>query len=173
MSAGRFYGPLAERLVAAREAKAITQVALARLLGVKQQSVSRWEAGTHRPAVDQVRAVAGALGIDAEEVRRLAGYSGSAAPSAAHFPFEQLAPEAFERLVADLLKAQNPEARVRAEGGRGHGQGGIDIRVETSTGLWVVQCKQVARFGPADVARAMEHVSVEADRKVLALSRIA
>lgn len=173
-SSGRLrYSRLSQLIVAAREAKLLTQGALARLLAVTQQSVSRWEAGTHRPSVDQLPAVAGALSLDVTELREAAGYSASASPRAPHFPFDQLAPEAFERLVADLLQARNPESSVRVEGARGHDQSGIDIRVESTDGLLVVQCKQVARFGPAEVAKAVTHVSVAADRKVLALSRIA
>jgi len=167
------YSRLSQLVVAAREAKLLTQAALARLLAVTQQSVSRWEAGTHRPSVDQLPAVAGALSLNVTDLREAAGYSASATPRASHFPFDQLAPEAFERLVADLLQARSPESSVRVEGARGHDQSGIDIRVESADGLLVVQCKQVARFGPAEVAKAVAHVSVLADRKILALSRIA
>lgn len=164
---------MADMIVAAREEHFLTQGALARALKLSQQSVSRWEAGTHRPRVEQIPALAAALELEADMLRLAAGYGASASPLAPHFPFDQLAPEAFEQLIADLLKARHPTAQVRIEGARGHDQAGIDVRAEIDGRTWVVQCKQVGRFGPADVERAIGAVSVEVDRKILALSRIA
>jgi transcriptional regulator with XRE-family HTH domain len=168
----RFHA-LAAVIAAARQDHLLTQGALARALKVTQQSVSRWEAGTHRPSVEQIPELAAALELDPDELRLIAGYAMSASPRAPHFPFDRLAPETFEQVVADLLKAQHPQAEVRIEGGRGHEQSGIDVRALFGDRQWVVQCKQVARFGPADVAKAIAAVSIEADRKILALSRIA
>jgi transcriptional regulator with XRE-family HTH domain len=164
---------LATVIVAARQDHLLTQGALARSLKVSQQSVSRWEAGTHRPSVDQIPGLAAALELDPAELRLVAGYATSASPRAPHFPFDRLASETFEQVVADLLKAQHPEAEVRIEGARGHDQSGIDVRALFGDRQWVVQCKQVARFGPVDVAKAIAAVPIEADRKILALSRIA
>ena len=167
------YAGLAATIVAARQLQDLTQGALALQLTLAQQSVSRWEAGTHRPSVEQIPALAGALRLKADDLRLLAGYGSAAAARLPHFPLDQLGPETFEQLVADLTQAQHPEARVRIEGGRGHDQSGIDVRVQFADRLWVIQCKQMARFGPGDVRDVIAKVTIAAERKILALSRIA
>lgn len=168
------YASLASAIVDARKAIMLTQGALASALGLRQQSVSRWEAGTHRPSIGQLANLASALELDLADLRELAGYAVTAAPRAPHLPFDSVAPEAFEQIVADLLHAQHPTAQVRIEGSRGHDQSGIDIRVTFDDDReWVVQCKQVERFGPEKVQKAVDAVEVQAERKVLALSRVA
>ena len=49
------YGALAAKIVEGRTALGFTQASFAAELGFRQQAVSRWEAGTHRPTVEQFR----------------------------------------------------------------------------------------------------------------------
>lgn len=56
-------GFIGERLREAREARGITGVALAEILGVSRQAVSQYELGAVTPAPDLVRVIAGALNI--------------------------------------------------------------------------------------------------------------
>lgn len=167
------HGDLAARLAEARTRVGMTQRALAKGLGITQQAVSRWEVGSHRPSVEQIPSLAAALSIAPEDLRVIAGYAASGPPRASHLPFDHLESIAFERLVADLALSMNPGATVRLEGARGHAQGGLDIRVDVDGQTIGIQCKQVARFGPAEVEAAISVVSAPVDRMVLALSRIA
>ncbi|RYH15164.1 MAG: XRE family transcriptional regulator, partial [Alcaligenaceae bacterium] len=60
------YAKLCKQLLGLREAAGIaTQAELANLLGVKQQTVSRWEAGTSRPQSAEIPKLAALLQVDA------------------------------------------------------------------------------------------------------------
>ena len=52
--APQHYAALAAKIVEGRTARGFTQAEFAAELGFKQQAVSRWEAGTHRPTVAPV-----------------------------------------------------------------------------------------------------------------------
>ncbi|MCW2666630.1 MAG: hypothetical protein JWN57_1592 [Frankiales bacterium] len=65
---------LGEAVRARREQRGVDQAQLAGTLGVSQQTVSRWERGLARPRPVRVRELAEALGLDAAELQRLAGY---------------------------------------------------------------------------------------------------
>ena len=47
-----------------RTARGLTQDQLAEQLYVTRQTISNWERGTSRPDLDQLEAIAGALGVD-------------------------------------------------------------------------------------------------------------
>lgn len=166
---------LADRIVAGRVAANLKQAELAAALDCKQQTISRWEAGTHRPAVDQVPALAAALSEDTAELMALAGYGRPAVTATSPlFPIDALDPAAFEQFIADLLHALYPEAQVQQQGARGHDQAGTDILVRRGDGrIWSFQCKRVERFGPADIERAVADHIVRADHAFLVLSRTA
>lgn len=152
------------------------QADLARALGVTQQSVSRWEAGTHRPKSTQVEALAAALKLAPADLRGLAGYAETQALSFVKpLPLDALDPEAFEQFVATLLEYERPDLRVRQAGKAGHAQGGLDVvAVDPVSGLRIgVQCKRMNQFGPAQVDAVVAAFTEEADQKVLALSRVA
>ncbi|KRA65389.1 hypothetical protein ASD89_17635 [Caulobacter sp. Root656] len=157
------------------EQKMPTQADLAGRLGIKQQSVSRWEAGTHRPGVDQLPALAKVLDEDLNRLRRLAGYDDlPVSPILEPFPIDRLDPVTFEAFVAYLAKALYPDDVVRRLGASGHKQDGGDVVVTGPGGHILIQCKRVETFGPADVRRAVEAAAgFEAREKVLALSRTA
>jgi transcriptional regulator with XRE-family HTH domain len=166
---------LSARIAQARIRAHLTQGALATNLGVKQQAVSRWEAGTHRPSVDQIPRLAAVIDEPASDLMTEAGY---AAPVALNvptlFPVDALDPATFEQFVAALVKEMYPAAEVRVQGAHGHVQAGTDVvaRFPDKT-KWSLQCKRVERFGRADIEKAVADHTVEADRKFLVLSRIA
>lgn len=167
------FAELGRTVADARFKAELTQGALARALGLKQQSVSRWEAGTHRPAIDQIKPLAKALKLDEALLIRLAqAASPPVLAVAPHFPLNMLAPEMFERFIADLVSFLYPSRSTRTRGGRGHDQGGWDVLSIGEGETIGIQCKQVERFGPAEARRAIAAVDRAVDRSILALSRV-
>lgn len=65
---------LGETLKIRREERGLGQEELALQLGVRQQSVSRWEKGLALPRPARVLQLAEALDLDVEKLQRLAGY---------------------------------------------------------------------------------------------------
>jgi transcriptional regulator with XRE-family HTH domain len=166
---------LGQAIAAAREARGLaTQADLASALEVSQQTVSRWEAGTHRPA--QVAALAKVLGLEAAKLVRLAGYDTPPADSfVTPLPVDRFVDgNTLELFTSYFLTALHPEAEVRRAGGSGHDQDGVDVWADFPDGRrWAVQCKRHARFGPAEVKAAVAAFTGAADRRILVLSRIA
>ena len=77
------------------------QAEFAAELGVKQQTVSRWERGLSRLRSEQVPEIAAALGIEADALRLAAGYTAPSPPQLSldrPWPVDALPPETFERL---------------------------------------------------------------------------
>jgi transcriptional regulator with XRE-family HTH domain len=173
----RHYPKLGRAIAEARlKAGLATQRDLAVRLGVAQQSVSRWEAGTHRPGLEQIGELAQHLALNADDLRLLAGFGTvSGDLTTTPFPLETLGGEEFEQFVADLAKAYFAGADVRRAGKQGHRQDGIDVEVRHPDGSrTVIQCKRTARFGQADVREVAERLAPDdAARKILALGRVA
>lgn len=91
-----------------------------------------------------------------------------------HFPLQTLDPETFERFVEAVVAARYPDADVNILGSRGHDQKGSDILAVFPRGeRWSFQCKRVERFGPADIAKAVAHHTLDAERRFIVLSKIA
>ena len=174
-SAQRKYAALAARITAGRTRGHLTQGEMATNLGVKQQAVSRWEAGTHRPSVDQIPRLAVLIGEETSDLMIEAGYAAPVVLSVLPlFPVDALDPATFEQFVATLMTEMHPHADVRVQGSRGHDQAGTDIVARFPDKMvWSLQCKRVERFGKADIDKAVGEHTVEADRKFLVLSRIA
>ncbi|AIC31306.1 helix-turn-helix domain-containing protein (plasmid) [Rhizobium etli bv. mimosae str. IE4771] len=169
------YGELAAKITESRMRLGLSQTELAAELGLKQQAISRWEAGTHRPSVDQVPALAKLIEDESSTLMTLAGY-GQPVTSALStlFPVEALPPDVFERFVEALLGDLYPEAEVNILGSRGHAQKGSDVIVTYPDGrVLSFQCKRVERFGLADIEKAVADHTLDADRKFLVLSKIA
>lgn len=168
------YASLAALLAEARTGAGLTQRALAKVLGIQQQSVSRWEAGTHRPAIDQIESLATALGVSQATLLSHAGISAPPLVTTAPLlPLNMLTPEMFERFIADLAALSFKVANVRAQGARGHAQDGWDVVLESDGKTIGIQCKQTERFGPADARKVIAAVTRPVDQPILALSRIA
>ena len=158
---------------------------LAKLLGARQQTVSRWEAGTSRPRAEQILRIAKLVSADADDLSRAAGYAVDAASPAGMsttaaasfdqpFPIDALTPEAFERFCTYLIEKLFPAANVNRLGGTGHSQDGVDIEATFPDGkVHSFQCKRVSEFGPGKVHAAVAKHTRRAVKKVLVLSRIA
>lgn len=149
---------------------------LATALEVRQQSVSRWEAGTHRPSLNQIGPLAKALGLPPGDLLRMADYEAPSAMALTRpLPLDALDPESFEQYVAVHLDRLKPRWNVHRLGKSGHTQGGADVvATDPQTGRRLgVQCKRMRQFGPAQVEAAVRAFPEPMEEKVLALSRIA
>jgi transcriptional regulator with XRE-family HTH domain len=166
---------LAAKIVEGRAGRGFTQAAFAAELGFKQQAVSRWEAGTHRPTVAQIPALAALIDDDVATLMQLAGYGSPVSASLSTlFPVDALDPATFEQFVCDVVQALHPSADASVQGSRGHKQEGTDIVARFPNGRkWSFQCKRVERFGKAEIDKAIAYHSVEAERSFLVLSKIA
>ena len=69
------FSSLAARIVQGRSRAHLTQGELATNLGVKQQAVSRWETGTHRPSVDHIPRLAAVIEESASDLMTEACYT--------------------------------------------------------------------------------------------------
>lgn len=154
-----------------------TQAELAQMLGVKQQTVSRWEAGSSRPRADEIPKIAGVLKVDAIALSHAAGYAseGVIVSFDRPLPFAALSPESFEYFSLDLLATlHREEAEVHPAGKTGHAQHGIDIEARFADGaVHTFQCKREAQFGAAKVRAAVKAQTVLAKKKYILLSRVA
>ena len=166
---------LAAKITDGRTRLGLSQTELAAELGLKQQAISRWEAGTHRPSVDQVPALAKLIEEESSTLTTLAGYGKPVAIQPGDpFPVEALPPDVFERFVEALLSDLYPEAEVNILGSRGHAQKGSDVIVTYPDGrVLSFQCKRVERFGIADIEKAVADPHARRERKFLVLSKIA
>lgn len=153
-----------------------THTELAKLLGVAQQTVTRWEAGESRPRADQIAVVANALRADPQRLLVVSGHVTEQVTVSFDqpLPLASLSPEGFQRICRSLLEAIYPGGKVHAAGKTGHEQFGIDIDVELKTGeVHSFQCKREAQFGAAKVKAAVEAHKTEAAQKFILLSRVA
>ncbi|MGV8949420.1 MAG: helix-turn-helix domain-containing protein [Candidatus Paracaedibacter sp.] len=153
-----------------------TQRDLASLISIKQQTISRWEAGQSRPHVNQLATIAKPLNLDRNYLLELAGYvSPTIVSYDLPFPVDQLSPETFERFVLYLVNCiHGGVADVRREGISGHKQYGIDVIATLPNGvIHTFQCKRHKQFGPAQVAKVVAEHALKADVKHLVLSRVA
>lgn len=161
-----------------RERHAWRQAELARRLGVRQQTVSRWERAQSTPGSEHQAAMHELFGTAAPAGPAIAGghrpgRRPQLPPLDTALPVDDLSPAVFENFVADLADGLWPGATAHRYGSSGHEQGGADVLVVDVEGRLVaaIQCKRVQKFGPADVRRAVERMTLEADEYVLVLSR--
>lgn len=168
------FGRLLARLRA--DAGIERQSQLAEMLNVKQQTVSRWEAGESRPRAEQVSELAALLKGDRTLLLESAGYTtvSTTVSFDRPFPVEALSDESFERLIQMLAELVFPEADVHGHGATGHKQDGIDVLATFPDGMrYSFQCKREAYFGPGKVREAVLEHTAQADKKFIALARIA
>lgn len=150
---------------------------LALRLGVAQQTVSRWEAGTSRPRTDELAKIAGLLKVDIAELTAAAGYASDASivPFDRPLPLAGLSPESFEFFCLDFLATlYQGQADVHPAGKTGHKQHGIDIEARfIDDDLFTFQCKREAQFGAAKVRKAIKAHTIPCKKNHILLSRVA
>lgn len=171
------YKNFGERLRQLRQARGVgTQGELAQVLGVTQQTVSRWEAGTSRPRADEVPPIAAVLRSDSQQLLAVAGYApdGVTVSFDRPLPLHALSADSFERFSLDFLATHFPFEKVHPAGKSGHKQFGIDIEVVfADSTIHTFQCKREKDFGAAKVRRAIAAHSAQAAKKFILLSRVA
>ena len=166
----------------ARQVHGWTQRDLAQRVGVSQRAVSAWETNVSEPDEDVKHRVAAALGLPPAAVR--AADTGPPEPDRrypgrallAELPLDVLDPQEFEDFAVSLLEEFYPQARKpRRLGHSGHKQHGFDVVAEQEDGRVraAVQCKRVARFGPAEVHKAVAAAVMPAEESFLFLSSVA
>ena len=166
-----------------RQTARLTQAELAKRVGVKQQTVARWEQGSSTPTRDTLASIARAFSEPDDKWIRAAGRNAdSDLPRLLHpvrsrigyLPLGELTPSEFERFTDYLISAYYRDARVTRGGGPGHAQQGADILVHTPDGTKLFQCKRKLQFGPARMKAVAEAAATAiADKRVLVLSRVA
>ncbi|MEI6621837.1 MAG: helix-turn-helix domain-containing protein [Actinomycetes bacterium] len=174
------YDVLAGLVIEGRDQLGLSQGDLAVKLGVRQQTISRWETGTSRPQLAMVPVLASALEIrDARKLYLASNYDVPQVrlpvrPMLTQLPLDNLTPGDFENFCCDLFQLLLPRAQVSRFGGAGHKQDGIDLVAELQDGTrYAYQCKRHQTFGPAAVAAAAEAADFPASRHHLLLSRTA
>ncbi|MCM2389715.1 helix-turn-helix domain-containing protein [Streptomyces albipurpureus] len=157
----------AAEIRAVREALGWDQAELARRVGVRHQTISRWERGDTSPKGKRLDRVRAALGLDgaAPPPRR---------PLLDELPFNRLNDEQFEAFSEALASLLYPDAVVLRYGIKGNKQHGIDIRVVTAEGERIgIQCKKYEKFGLPSFTNAvaeLDRANARVDRCVLYLS---
>lgn len=155
-----------------------TQNELAIAMGVRQQTVSRWEAGTSRPRAKDMLRLALALSVPPENLINPGSHRKDEQTVVVSFdqpfPIDSLSAEGFERFCDFLISALHPTADVHRFGGTGHKQDGLDIEaILQDRTIYTYQCKRHKEFGAAKVKAAVEAHIRRADKKILLLTRIA
>ena len=178
MSTQQRYQAFGEVLLSLRVKRGLsTQGELARALDVKQQTVSRWEAGSSRPRADEIPRLAALLQVDSIALSNAAGYATDAATVSfdRQLPLAALNPDTFEFFSLDLLATlYREQAQVHQAGKTGHKQHGIDIEATFADGTsYTFQCKREAQFGAAKVREAVRAQTIAATKKFILLSRVA
>jgi transcriptional regulator with XRE-family HTH domain len=116
-----------ERLAKLREQKALTLHDLEELSGVGADGISKIENGHRKPRPSTLRKLAGALGVDVEDLSREAAFplvetsreAGQAQPSTQDAgAWERTLAYVMEPVVAEALKEQQAANRFLSSGGR-------------------------------------------------------
>ncbi|WP_075258774.1 helix-turn-helix domain-containing protein [Herbaspirillum camelliae] len=177
----REFGELLAKLRAA--AGYAKQQELAAILGVKQQTVSRWEKGQGRPRATEISRLERVVGAKDGELAQAAGFHEMAVEPQREtstsfdkpLPLSALTPDTFELFCTAFLdRLYKPMGgNVHRYGSTGHKQHGIDIVADGPFGIHSFQCKRVIEFGPQKVHLAVATQTFVADLKVLLLSSVA
>ena len=180
------YSDLGKLIQAARLTSDSMQSELAKQLGLEQQTISRWESGQSRPTQEKLNGLISLFKIkETNEWSLASGYPNikaynehsttQATTSFTHpFPLHLLSDEDFERFCLQLISFLHPEANVYRYGGSGHKQEGIDIRADFDKTLcFTFQCKRHKNFGPQNALEAIKRHTLQSNKKVILLSRIA
>lgn len=166
---------LGNQIKSERDKQGWDQAALARAMGVTQQTVSRWESGQSRPRRDDVLKLADLFKASPNEWLAEAGYQMEkpVRPLVPFLPLDKLTAENFELFSRDFVQALNPRADVHRYGSQGHTQEGIDLYSKEGDRILDYQCKRHLQFGPADVKKAVDVTTFVAEHHHLLLTRTA
>jgi len=103
-----FYVQLGQRITEARKAQGLTQVQLAEILGIAQQTLAHYEGGKLRVAVAQLAPLAQTLGVSVEELvgvpTRRAGKRGPTPKLQQQVERLSRLPQAKQRVVMEMLE---------------------------------------------------------------------
>jgi transcriptional regulator with XRE-family HTH domain len=100
----------AEFVEQARQNLGIDQEQLAKAVGLRQQSVSKWETGVSRPKPAGIPQLAHALGVASHDVLELAGYLGLPPEDHPQFEVTQTLPDGSEvTIVIDTWGIDTPD----------------------------------------------------------------
>lgn len=103
-----FYEQLGQRIAERRKARSITQVELAKTLGIAQQTMAHYEGGTVRIAIATLALVAKALDVAIEDLigsasAKAAGKRGPAPKIRQQLEQIEALPKAKQRAIAQVL----------------------------------------------------------------------
>ena len=167
----------------ARTRQALDQAALAKQLGVTQQTISRWETGQVRPRRAALAKLALAIDVPVRELTRAQQDAAAATvaspvtknavrPLVETLPLSKLAFGQFEQFITELMQLRFPDAAVNRLGGQGDDQRGYDVLVRHQDGRLVgIQCKQVKQFGKKAIQAVIAAAELKVNESVIALSR--
>lgn len=110
-----FYEQLGQRIAEHRKARGITQVELAKTLGIAQQTLAHYEGGTVRIAVATLTIVAKALDVAMEDLlgsasAKAAGKRGPAPKLQRQLELVSQLPKAKQRLITEVLDSMLAQA---------------------------------------------------------------
>ncbi|PMQ03345.1 Antitoxin PezA [Dyella sp. AD56] len=110
-----FYEQLGQRIAEHRKARGITQVELAKTLGIAQQTLAHYEGGTVRIAVATLTVVAKALDVAMEDLlgsasAKTAGKRGPAPKLQRQLELVSQLPKAKQRLITEVLDSMLAQA---------------------------------------------------------------
>ncbi len=103
-----FYEQLGQRIAERRKARGVTQVELAKTLGIAQQTLAHYEGGTVRIAIAMLTLVAKALDVPIEDLlgtpaAKAAGKRGPAPKIQQQLEQIEALPKAKQRAIAQVL----------------------------------------------------------------------
>ncbi len=114
----RFFVTLGERIASLRKARDITQTQLAEVLGVSQQTVHAYEAGSRRISVSALPVVAGKLGVSLEVLFGEEHTKAARAAKRGPVPqwqrqIEAVAPKSQQQFVSRMIEMALAQATAR------------------------------------------------------------
>jgi transcriptional regulator with XRE-family HTH domain len=153
----------------------LSQPDVAARLNTTQQTVSRWESGSHRPRSNDIGKLANLFRVNGDELLVRAGYKTTvvATPFVQPLPLDGLTWADFERFSCYFLERLYPNAeRIHQMGGAGHTQDGLDIFVVLGDAEQIdFQCKRYKKFGPTDLDEVVSDYKGTAAKRVILISR--
>ncbi|KKR56133.1 MAG: Helix-turn-helix domain protein [Candidatus Woesebacteria bacterium GW2011_GWF1_40_24] len=168
------YSSLGKLVEIERKKRGWEQSELAIRLQRKQQTISRWEHGDSRPALEDLLKLIDLFSVDRDIWFAQAGYEQEEEPDislAPYLPLQNLGSEKFESFCKAVITALNPNAEVERYGTQGFKQEGIDLFSRDKNEVLDYQCKRHKQFGPADVKKAINATTFKAKHHYILLSR--